>query len=113
MILFFRFFILFTMDLVIVESPTKSRTLTRFLGKNLEILATMGHIRDLPRKKLGVDVKSGFKPQYVQVPGKKETIKDKVFHKVRVGRFTREDEALSYGEKHLRGKGIAFRVVRE
>lgn len=58
--------------LVIVESPTKARTLSQFLGGDYEIVASMGHIRDLPRGEFGVDVEHGFEPQYV-IP--KEKIK--------------------------------------
>ena len=53
------------MQLVIVESPTKSKTLKSFLGKEYQVAATMGHIRDLPRGELGVDVENNFKPKYV------------------------------------------------
>jgi DNA topoisomerase-1 len=50
-------------DLVIVESPAKARTVGRFLGKNYDVKASMGHVRDLPRKKLGVDIgDDGFVP---------------------------------------------------
>lgn len=59
-------------NLVIVESPTKARTLSQFLGKDYEILASMGHVRDLPRGEFGVDVQNNFAPQYV-IP--KEKIK--------------------------------------
>ncbi len=62
------------MNLVIVESPTKARTLGRFLGKEFNIMASMGHVRDLPKKKLAVDVKHNFKPEYVLIPAKKEVI---------------------------------------
>jgi len=61
------------MDLIIVESPTKAKTLGRFLGKEFQIEATMGHIRDLPTKKLGVEVEN-FTPDYVVVEGKQEII---------------------------------------
>ena len=50
--------------LIVVESPTKIRTLSKFLGRGYEIAATKGHIVDLPRKKLGVDVDKDFAPQY-------------------------------------------------
>ncbi len=53
------------MKLVIVESPTKAKTISRFLGKDYQIESSYGHVRDLPQKKLGVDVKNNFKPQYV------------------------------------------------
>ncbi|GAI06599.1 unnamed protein product, partial [marine sediment metagenome] len=53
------------MYLILVESPTKSKTLKEFLGKNYEIAATMGHIRDLPKGDLGIDIENDFKPKYV------------------------------------------------
>ncbi len=53
------------MNLVIVESPTKCKTLGKFLGKDYQIAATMGHIRDLPKNKLGVDTENNFKPKYI------------------------------------------------
>ncbi|HUV43113.1 MAG TPA: type I DNA topoisomerase [Patescibacteria group bacterium] len=62
------------MNLIIVESPTKSKTLTRFLGKGYQVVSTMGHIRDLPKKKLSIDVEKDFKPEYALVPQKKEAI---------------------------------------
>ncbi|MBD3251740.1 type I DNA topoisomerase [Candidatus Uhrbacteria bacterium] len=52
------------MQLVIVESPTKAKTITRFLGKGFKVLASFGHIRDLPKSKLGVDTEQGFEPTY-------------------------------------------------
>lgn len=61
------------MDLIIVESPTKAKTLSRFLGKDFRVEATMGHVRDLPEKKMGVDVQT-FEPEYVLSSKKKDTI---------------------------------------
>ncbi|MEK9166189.1 MAG: toprim domain-containing protein, partial [Patescibacteria group bacterium] len=52
-------------NLVIVESPTKARTISRFLGSDFVVESSYGHIRDLPRSKLGVDVDNNFEPQYV------------------------------------------------
>lgn len=63
-----------TMNLIIVESPTKARTLSRFLGKGYEVEATTGHIKDLPKSKLGVDVENNFEPQYELVLKRKATI---------------------------------------
>ena len=60
--------------LVIVESPAKSRTISHFLGKNYRIMATMGHIRDLPPDKFGVDVKNNFEPTYRIMPGKEKVV---------------------------------------
>ena len=62
------------MRLILVESPTKSRTLKKFLSKDYQVAATMGHIRDLPEKKLGVDIQHNFKPEYVIMPGRKKII---------------------------------------
>jgi DNA topoisomerase-1 len=61
-------------SLVVVESPTKSKTLAKYLGRNFEIVATMGHIIDLPKSKLGVDVEDGFQPQYQVLDGKKKVV---------------------------------------
>jgi len=61
-------------NLIIVESPTKARTLSRFLGSDFQIEATMGHIRDLPERKIGIKADEDFKPEYVLIPGKKETV---------------------------------------
>ena len=64
------------MNLIVVESPTKARTLSRFLGKDYVIEATMGHIKDLPKSKLGVDVEKNFKPDYLVVKSKDKSIKE-------------------------------------
>src|SRR3989344_1277096 len=53
------------MELILVESPTKAKTLQKFLGEGYTVLASYGHIRDLPRSKLGVDVENNFEPQYI------------------------------------------------
>ena len=62
--------------LVIVESPTKARTLSRILGSDYIIKASMGHVRDLPKSALGVDVENGFAPQYVIIPQKRKIINE-------------------------------------
>lgn len=62
--------------LIIVESPTKARTLSRFLGDNFRIEASMGHVRDLPKAKLGVDVEKDFEPQYVIPKDKRKTVEN-------------------------------------
>ncbi len=56
--------------LVIVESPAKARTIKRFLGGDFEITASMGHVRDLPEKSLGIDIQNGFEPQYTETKKK-------------------------------------------
>ena len=62
--------------LIIVESPSKARTLSRFLGGGYTVLASMGHVRDLPKSKIGVDVESGFVPQYEVIKGKEKQIRE-------------------------------------
>lgn len=59
---------------VIVESPAKAKTIKKYLGKDFEVLASMGHIRDLPPKRLGVDIKNDFKPKYEVIKDKKDVI---------------------------------------
>ena len=63
-------------NLVIVESPAKTKTLSRFLGKEYEIKATVGHIMDLPKSRLGIDVDNGFAPDYDIIKGKEKIIKE-------------------------------------
>ncbi|MDD6479385.1 MAG: type I DNA topoisomerase [Oscillospiraceae bacterium] len=60
--------------LVIVESPTKVKSIKKYLGSNYEVMASMGHVRDLPKSRIGVDIERGFKPQYTNMPDKKALI---------------------------------------
>ncbi len=60
--------------LVIVESPTKVRTITKYLGKDFNVAATVGHIKDLPAKEMGIDIDKDFKPKYRTIPGKQKVI---------------------------------------
>ena len=61
-------------NLVIVESPAKAKTIKKYLGSGYEVVASMGHIRDLPKSKIGVDIEHGFKPDYIEMKDKKELI---------------------------------------
>ena len=63
-------------NLVIVESPAKAKTIKKYLGKDFEVVASMGHVRDLPKSKFGVDVDHDFTPMYVDIKGKEDLIKD-------------------------------------
>lgn len=63
-------------DLVIVESPAKAKTIQKYLGTGYEVIASMGHIRDLPKSKLGVDTDNDFEPQYIDMKGKEDVIKN-------------------------------------
>ncbi|KKL55661.1 hypothetical protein LCGC14_2253190, partial [marine sediment metagenome] len=61
-------------SLVVVESPTKVRTIRKYLGQDYHIVATVGHIKDLPKKEMGIDIEEGFKPKYKTIPGKQKII---------------------------------------
>ncbi len=63
-------------NLVIVESPAKAKTISRFLGKNYKVLASMGHVRDLPKSKMGIDIDGDFEPTYMVSVDKKKVIKE-------------------------------------
>ena len=63
-------------ELVIVESPAKARTIEKYLGENYKVVASMGHLRDLPKSTMGVDIEGGFEPKYIPVKGKEEIISD-------------------------------------
>ena len=67
------------MNLVIVESPAKSKTIEKYLGKDYKVVSSVGHIRDLSttgKYGLGIDIENDFKPKYVPMPGKKKVIND-------------------------------------
>lgn len=62
--------------LVIVESPAKAKTIKKYLGEDYNVIASMGHIRDLPKGQMGVDIEHNFKPRYINIPGKTKLIKE-------------------------------------
>lgn len=93
--------------LVIVESPAKAKTITKYLGKNYKVVASMGHLRDLPKSQLGVDIKNDFEPKYITIRGKGELLSklkrdaksaDKVYLATDPDR---EGEAISWHLAHL------------
>ena len=61
--------------LIIVESPAKANTIKKFLGGSTRVVASMGHIRDLPKSKLAVDIEHDFEPEYINIRGKGDLIK--------------------------------------
>jgi len=63
-----------TQSLVIVESPAKAKTISKYLGRGYRVRATIGHVRDLPEKRIGIDIEHGFTPEYVTIPGKEKTL---------------------------------------
>ena len=89
-------------SLVIVESPAKGRTISKFLGQDYEIVSSMGHLIDLPYDRMGVDINNGFKPEYVVVKGRKKILnelKGKAKEKLKIYLATdpdREGEAISW-----------------
>lgn len=112
-------------SLIIVESPTKARTITKYLGRGYTVMASVGHIKDLPTSKLGVDLENDFEPQYVTIKGKSKVLAeikkkaegaDKIFL---APDPDREGEAIAWHlEQELLGKskkkkkdGKIFRVL--
>jgi DNA topoisomerase I len=63
-------------SLVVVESPAKAKTINKYLGKNYKVVASMGHVRDLPKSKLGVDIEDGFEPSYEVIASRKKVLKE-------------------------------------
>ncbi|MEK7401990.1 MAG: type I DNA topoisomerase [Gemmatimonadota bacterium] len=94
-------------SLVIVESPAKAKTIGKYLGRGYKVRATVGHIMDLPEKKLGIDLDKGFKPDLVPIPGKEKTIADlKAAAKVSKAIFIATDPDRE-------GEAIAFHVAEQ
>ena len=94
--------------LVIVESPAKAKTIEKFLGKShYTVKASVGHVRDLPKSKLGVDIENNFEPQYINIRGKGDVIKElkkeaKKAKKVYLATDPdREGEAISWHLAHI------------
>jgi len=96
-------------NLVIVESPSKAKTIGKYLGPDYDVKASMGHVRDLPKSKIGVDIERDFLPDYQPIKGKEDTIKDlkkaaKASQKVYLATDPdREGEAISWHLKELLG----------
>lgn len=92
-------------SLIIVESPAKARTLQKYLGKSYEVKASVGHIRDLPVKTLGVDIEHDFTPQYVTIQGKGNIIKE-----LR-GAAKKADEIYLAPDPDREGEAIAYHIA--
>jgi len=92
-------------SLLVVESPTKMKTLSKFLGKGFTIKATYGHIKDLPKSKMGVDIEKGFTPHFEIVKGKKKVVDD-------LKKASKDVEKIFIGSDPDReGEAIAFHVA--
>lgn len=96
-------------NLVIVESPTKAKTISKMLGSNYKVVASVGHIRDLPKSKFGIDIENNFTPEYINVRGKASKIKElKTFAKQSKNIFLatdpdREGEAIAWHIAYILG----------
>ena len=94
-------------NLVIVESPAKAKTIKKYLGSGYDVVASRGHVRDLPKSKLGVDVENNFTPKYISIRGKEDLIKElkaaaKKNDKIYLATDPdREGEAISWHLAHL------------
>jgi len=111
--------------LVIVESPGKLKTIGKFLGKDYKVAASIGHIRDLPKSKLGIDLENNFEPQYIPIRGKGDVIKNlkkeaKIATKVFLATDPdREGEAISWhlaallGIEPEKGVRISFNEITQ
>lgn len=94
-------------NLVIVESPTKAKTIDRYLGKNYKVVASKGHLRDLPKSKMGVDIEHNFEPHYISIRGRGDTIKElrrlakNAEHVYLAADPDREGEAIAWHLSHL------------
>ncbi|MGO1433345.1 MAG: type I DNA topoisomerase, partial [Ruoffia tabacinasalis] len=105
--------------LVIVESPTKAKTIDKYLGRNYKVVASKGHLRDLPKSKMGIDFENNFDPQYITIRGRGDTVKElkklaKKAEKVYLAADPdREGEAIAWHLSYILGlkEGDKNRVV--
>lgn len=95
--------------LVIVESPSKAKTIGKYLGSSYKVVASVGHVRDLPKSKLGIDIEHDFDPQYISIRGKGDLIKELKKEAKQAGKIylatdpDREGEAISWHLAYLLG----------
>lgn len=95
--------------LVIVESPSKAKTIGKYLGTNYKVIASVGHVRDLPKSKLGIDIENDFEPQYIPIRGKGDIIKELRKEAKKASKIylatdpDREGEAISWHLANLLG----------
>lgn len=93
--------------LVVVESPAKAKTIGKILGRNYKVVASVGHIRDLPKSTLGIDVENDFEPKYITIRGKGPVIKELKKHAKKADKIflatdpDREGEAISWHLAHI------------
>ena len=92
--------------LIIVESPAKAGTIKKFLGKNVEVVASKGHLRDLPKSRLGIDIENNFEPEYINVRGKGDLIKELKKESTKV------DEIYLATDPDREGEAIAWHLSK-
>lgn len=96
-------------NLVIVESPAKAKTIEKYLGKNYKVVASKGHLRDLPKSKLGVDIRNNFEPYYISIRGKGSLISELKKYAAKADKVylasdpDREGEAIAWHLSNLLG----------
>lgn len=96
-------------NLVIVESPSKAKTIEKYLGRNYHVVASLGHVRDLPKSQMGVDIEHDYEPKYISIRGKGPVIKDLKKEAKKAKRVylaadpDREGEAIAWHVSHLLG----------
>ncbi|MFD1485227.1 type I DNA topoisomerase [Lacticaseibacillus baoqingensis] len=94
-------------NLVIVESPAKAKTIEKYLGRNYKVVASLGHIRDLPKSQMGIDFEHNYQPKYISIRGKGDVIKDlkknakKAEHIYLAADPDREGEAIAWHVSHI------------
>lgn len=95
--------------LLVVESPSKAKVIGKYLGSKYKVIASVGHVRDLPKSRLGVDVENNFEPEYINIRGKGDTIKEIKKEAAAADKILlatdpdREGEAISWHLAHLLG----------
>ena len=94
------------MKLIIVESPTKAKTISKFLGKDFVVESSYGHVRDLPEKSLGVDIEHNFEPKYVILPKAKKRVAE-----LKSG-AKKATEVILATDEDREGEAIAWHLVQ-
>lgn len=94
-------------SLIIVESPSKAKTITKYLGKKFSVIASVGHLKDLPKSKFGIDVEKGFEPQYTVIKGKNKILDD--IKKAAKG----ADRIFLAPDPDREGEAIAWHIAEE
>src|SRR5512146_3234509 len=94
-------------SLVIVESPAKAKTISKILGNSFEVKASVGHVKDLPVKEMGIDIENNFEPNYIVIPGKEKVIKE-------LKKASKEADAIYLApDPDREGEAIAWHIAEE